>query len=73
MVMVQWLVCWPCKPSITGSRPSAPPLIPPDGQTLQVVDKFTYLGSTLSREAHMDVEVNTRIAKASEVETQHLG
>ena len=35
------------------------------GQRLQVVDKFTYLGSTLSRVVHIDYEVNTRIAKAS--------
>ena len=32
---------------------------------LQVVDKFTYLGSTLSRVVHIDDEVNARIAKAS--------
>ena len=35
------------------------------GQQLQVVDKFTYLGSTLSRVVHIDEEVNARIAKAS--------
>ena len=35
------------------------------GQRLQVVDKFTYLGSTLSRVMHIDDEVNARIAKAS--------
>ena len=35
------------------------------GQRLQVVDKFTYLGSTLSRVVHIDDEVNVRIAKAS--------
>ena len=34
------------------------------GQRLQVVDKFTYLGSTLSRVVHIDDEVNARIAKA---------
>ena len=34
-------------------------------QQLQVVDKFTYLGSTLSRVVHIDDEVNARIAKAS--------
>ena len=36
-----------------------------EGQRLQVVDKFTYLGSTLSRVVHIDDEVNARIAKAS--------
>ena len=35
------------------------------GQRLQVVDKFTYLGSTLSIVVHIDDEVNARIAKAS--------
>ena len=35
------------------------------GQRLQVVDKFTYLGSTLSRVVQIDDEVNARIAKAS--------
>ena len=35
------------------------------GQRLQVVDKFTYLGSTLSRVVHIDDEVSARIAKAS--------
>ena len=35
------------------------------GQRLQVVDKFTYLESTLSRVVHIDDEVNARIAKAS--------
>ena len=35
------------------------------GQRLQVVDKFTYLGSTLSRVVHIDDEVNARIAKAT--------
>ena len=35
------------------------------GQRLQVVDKFTYLGSTLFRVVHIDDEVNARIAQAS--------
>ena len=35
------------------------------GQRLQAVDKFTYLGSTLSRVVHIDDEVNARITKAS--------
>ena len=34
-------------------------------QKLKVVDKFTYLGSTLSRAVHTDDEVTARIAKAS--------
>ena len=35
------------------------------GQRLQLVDKFTYLGSTLSGVVHIDDEVNARIAKAN--------
>ena len=35
------------------------------GQRLQVVDKFTYLGSILSRVVHIDDEVNAGIANAS--------
>ena len=34
-------------------------------QRLQVVDKFTYLGGTLSRVVHIGDDVNARIAKAS--------
>ena len=41
------------------------PTITVKGQQLQMVDKFTYHGSTLSRVVHMDDEVNARIAKAS--------
>ena len=41
------------------------PTITVNGQKLQVVDKFTYLGSTLSRVVHIDDEVTARIAKAS--------
>ena len=36
-----------------------------NAQKLQVVDKFTYLGSTLSRTVHIDDEVTARTAKAS--------
>ena len=36
-----------------------------NGQKLQVVDKFTYLGSTLSRAVHIDDELRARTAKAS--------
>ena len=41
------------------------PTITVKGQRLQVVDKFTYLGSTLSGVVHIDDEVNARFAKAS--------
>ena len=36
-----------------------------NGQKLKVVDKFTYLGSSLSRAVHIDDEVTARIANAS--------
>ena len=35
-----------------------------NGQKLKVVDKFTYLGSTLSRAGHID-DVTAKIAKAN--------
>ena len=41
------------------------PSISVDGHRLNVVDKFTYLGSTLSRNVVIDDEVNARLAKAS--------
>ena len=40
------------------------PTITVNGQKLQVVDKFTYLGSTLPRAVHIDDEVTARTAKA---------
>ena len=46
-------------------KPYKEPTITVKGQRLQVVDKFTYLGSILSRVVHIDDEVNARIAKAS--------
>ena len=46
-------------------KPYKEPTITVKGQRLQVVDKCTYLASTLSRVVHIDDEVNARIAKAS--------
>ena len=46
-------------------KPYKEPTITVKGQRLQVIDKFTYLGSTLSRFVHIYDEVNARIAKAS--------
>ena len=46
-------------------KPYSEPTITVNGQKLQVVDKFTYLGSTLSRAVHIDDEVTARTAKAS--------
>ena len=47
------------------AKPYTEPTITVNGQKLQVVDKFTYLGSTLSRAVHIDDEVTARTAKAS--------
>ena len=41
------------------------PQISVNGQTLQAGETFTYLGSTLSRNASIDAEINNRISKAS--------
>ena len=46
-------------------NPYSEPTITVNVQKLQVVDKFTYLGSTLSRAVHIDDEVTARTAKAS--------
>ncbi|CAH1277239.1 Hypp9517 [Branchiostoma lanceolatum] len=49
------------RPGKTYKQPS----ITVHGQVLKPVDKFTYLGSTMSRHSNIDEEVNCRIAKAS--------
>ncbi len=41
------------------------PQIRVNGKTFQAVESFTYLGSTLSRTATIDTEINNRISKAS--------
>jgi len=41
------------------------PVFAVNGQTLLTVDKFTYLGSTMSWQVHVDTEVNSSLAKAS--------
>lgn len=46
-------------------KPYVEPNISIKGQRLNAVDKFTYLGSTLSRNVVIDDEINTRLAKAS--------
>ena len=46
-------------------KPYKEPTVTVKGQRLSVVDKFTYLGSKLSRVMHIDDEINARIAKAS--------
>ena len=46
-------------------KPYKDPTITMKGQRLQVVNKFIYLWSTLSRGVHIDDEVNAKIDKAS--------
>ena len=46
-------------------KPYSEPTITVNGQKRQVVDKFIYLGSTLSRAVHIDDEVTSITAKAS--------
>ena len=46
-------------------KPYNEPSFTVNGQKLKVVDRFTYLGSTISRAEHIDDEVTARIAKAS--------
>ena len=46
-------------------KPYSEPTIIVNGQKLQVVDKFTCFGRTLSRAAHIDDEATVRTAKAS--------
>ena len=43
------------------------PSITTNGEVLNAVDKFTYLGSVLSRDVHIDSEVDACIARASSV------
>nr|VZI39063.1 unnamed protein product [Spirometra erinaceieuropaei] len=46
--------------------PNAPPQISVNGTQVLVVENFPYLGSTLSRNTKIDVEVANRISKASQ-------
>nr|VZI09141.1 unnamed protein product [Spirometra erinaceieuropaei] len=48
------------------TAPNASPQISVDGNQLQVVENFPYLGSTLSRNTKIDDEVANRISKASQ-------
>ena len=51
------------KTNVMAQDAGHPPTIAIDGYNLEVVENFTYLGSTHS----IDVEINSRIAKATEV------
>nr|VZI20393.1 unnamed protein product [Spirometra erinaceieuropaei] len=51
-------------PPNSSTSPNAPPEISVNGNQLQVVENFPYLGSTLSRNTKIDDEVANRISKA---------
>ena len=46
-------------------KPYDEPTFTVNGQKLKVIDKFTYLGSTVSRAMNIEYEVTARIAKTS--------
>ena len=46
-------------------KPDSEPTITVNGERLQDINKFAYLGSSLSRAVHIGDEVNVSIAKAS--------
>ena len=46
-------------------KPYQEPTVTVNGQRLATVDKFIYLGSTLSRSVHIDDETHAIIAKAN--------
>ena len=48
----------------------SPPSINIDNVTLDAVDSFTYLGSTIESNLSLDAEINTRIAKAAAVRSK---
>ena len=55
------------KTNVMAQGTDHPPTITIDGQVLEAVDNFTYLGSTVSSSLTLEAEVNSRIAKAAAV------
>ena len=53
------------KTNVMAQDTAHPPVIDIDGYNLEAVDHFTYLGSTISSSLAIDVEINSRIAKAA--------
>ena len=51
----------------TPHYPYVEPSVTTNGEVLNAVDKFTYFGSILSRDVHIDNEVDAHIARASSV------
>ena len=48
-------------------HPYVEPSVTTNGEVLNAVDKFIYLGNVLSRDVHIDNEVDARITRASSV------
>ena len=48
-------------------HPYVEPSVTTNGEVLNAVDKFAYLGSVLSRDVHIDNEVDACVARASSV------
>ena len=55
------------KTNILAQDTDSPPDISIDGTHLDVVESFTYLGSTISSSLSLDAEISTRIGKAAAV------
>jgi len=58
------------KTNILAQGAEYPPVITINNTKLEVVDTFTYLGSTMSSTLSLDAEISSRIAKASTVMTK---
>jgi len=55
------------KTNILAQDTDSTPVITINSTTLEVVDSFTYLGSTMTGSLSLDTEISTRIAKAAAV------
>ena len=55
------------KTEVLGQDVPTPPVITIDDYELNVVDRFTYLGSTITNNLSLDVEIDKRIGKAATI------
>ena len=55
------------KTNVLGQNVDTPPVITIDSYELDVVHQFTYLGSTISDNLFLDVEINQRIGKTATI------
>ncbi|KAK3731269.1 hypothetical protein RRG08_025811 [Elysia crispata] len=55
------------KTNVNAQRTETTPNIAINGYTLEVVENFTYLGSTISSSLSIDLEIKSRVAKAATV------